>query len=240
MAERHPRTAGQQAAHLIRQRILSGALAPGATLNQNELATALGMSRIPVRDALRTLAAEGLVRMRAHSTASVAPLGLDDLQELYEIRLALEPVLCRAAVPHLGAEDLEEMERLLGVMEQAASSEEWLAANNRFHGALYRRAGRPRLREIVERARLATERYTRIYQRMAVTTVDSEHRLIYDAAATGQIRRLEALTIAHLSDGFETMYAYLAGLESVRPQETNHTDSSRVGAPTDEERGRHR
>ncbi len=118
-----PRTAGQQAAQLIRERILSGALAPGAPLNQKDLASALGMSRIPIRDALRTLASEGLIQMRAHATAVVSNLGVSDLRDLYELRLALEPALCRAAVHQLQSEDLSEMERWLDTMVTASDSD---------------------------------------------------------------------------------------------------------------------
>ncbi len=98
MEGRVPRTAGQAAAALIREKILSGELPPGAELNQNELASALGMSRIPIRDALRSLGGEGLIVLREHSTATVAPLSRDDLQELYDIRVAIEPRLCREAL----------------------------------------------------------------------------------------------------------------------------------------------
>ena len=90
MSGSFPRTAGQSAAVELRRRILDGSIEPGTVLNQNELARAMGMSRIPIRDALRILAGEGLISMRAHASAVVAPLSLDDLQELYEIRMAIE------------------------------------------------------------------------------------------------------------------------------------------------------
>lgn len=139
----HPRTAGQSAAIAIRRRILSGNLAPGAPLNQNDLAVELGMSRIPIRDALRLLAAEGLVQLRAHATASVTPLSLDDLEELYELRLALEPSLCRIAAPHLTAADLLELEEKLDEMGTLTDPDRWPALNNEFHHILYGRSAGP-------------------------------------------------------------------------------------------------
>lgn len=226
MPREFPRTAGQTAAQLIREQILSGALPPGATLNQNELATAMGMSRIPIRDALRSLAAEGLVEMRAHATASVSPLSLDDLAELYEIRLSLEPELCARALPSLTADDLVELEQALEALEAASEDDDWLVLNDAFHEILYRRSGRPRTIEIINRARQATARYTRVYHRFDQQTVDAEHRLIFEAAKAGHGRRLSSLIAAHLSDGYETMLRYVAKSEGFPMREESPDDAS--------------
>lgn len=203
------RTAGQAAARLIRDRILSGEYGPGALLHQSELAAQFGMSRIPIRDALGALAAEGLVELRAHATASVTPLTVDDLQELYEIRTAHEPKLTAMALPRLTSEDMSEMASLLGVMESAGDETEWLAANNRFHRIMYCRAPRPRGVAIVDRSRMQTDRYTRVYTAIDRVDADAEHRLILSAVRNGQVARLEALVRAHLSAGYETMLQVL-------------------------------
>ena len=239
MAREFPRTAGQTAAQQIRQQILSGALAPGATLNQNDLATAMGMSRIPVRDALRSLAAEGLVEMRAHATASVSPLSLDDLAELYELRLSLEPDLCARALPRLTSEDLDEAEAVLEALEQAPSADDWLVLNDRFHEVLYRGSGRPRTIEIIGLARQATARYTRVYHRFDQHTVEVEHRLILEAAKAGHARRLASLVAAHLSDGYETMLRYVAQVENF-PMREDTADPANAETATNGTKGRHR
>lgn len=181
----------------------------------------MGMSRIPVRDALRSLANEGLVQMRANATASVSPLSLDDLAELYDIRLALEPDLCTIALPHLTTADLRDIERALIDLEAASEAEDWLRLNDLFHERLYSRSNRPRTVEIVGRARQATGRYTRIYHRFDRSTVETEHRLIFEAARAGHGRRLAALVAAHLSDGYETMLRYVAQRESFPSGEEN-------------------
>lgn len=209
ISEGASRTAGQMAAKAIRDRILSGDLAPGATLNQNELADSLGMSRIPIRDALRSLAAEGLVRLRARSTATVTPLSLDDLEELYEIRLALEPRLCREALPMVGPAQIDLMAEALELMETAEGSD-WLGLNRVFHETLYTCADKPRTIEVIDQIRRATDRYTRIYQRFDRIKVQLEHRLIFEAVSDGHPRRVEALVAAHLADGYETMLRYVA------------------------------
>src|SRR6266516_989273 len=76
---------------VIRRRILSGALEPSAPLNQEALAPEFGVSVTPVREAVRRLEAEGLVRFQAHKSVVVAPLSLDELTEIYDIRLTLDP-----------------------------------------------------------------------------------------------------------------------------------------------------
>jgi DNA-binding GntR family transcriptional regulator len=239
MARDFPRTAGQTAAQVIREQILSGVLPPGATLNQNDLATAMGMSRIPIRDALRALAAEGLVEMRAHATALVSPLGLDDLAELYELRLSLEPDLCARSLPALSAEDLTELEEALLKLESAPGADDWLVLNNRFHEILYRRSGRPRTIEIIDRARQATARYIRVYHRFDPNTLEVEHRLIFEAARAGQARRLSALVAAHLSDGYETMLQYVAKTEAF-PMREEPADTAISESATNGKKGRHR
>lgn len=206
------RTAGQMAAEEIRQRILSGDLAPGATLNQNELAELLGMSRIPIRDALQSLAAEGLVTLRAHSTATVTPLSLDDLEELYEIRLCIEPALSREALPNVRAKDIARMREILEEMTDAEGSD-LLVLNHRFHEALYTRARKPRSIEIIKRIRQATDRYVRIHLLFDLAKVHLEHEQILEAVEAQHPRRLEALVAAHLSDGYETMLQYLKGVQ---------------------------
>ena len=203
-------TAGQTAIAIIRDRIVAGELAPGAKLSQHRLATELGMSRIPVRDALRSLAAEGLVTFRAHATAVVAPLSMDDLQELYEIRISLEPRLGRLAIPNLTEQHFDAMEGMIDRMGSTAETDAWLPINNRFHETLYGAAGRQRTLEMSRVARRQTARYTAVYIELNHDLVDDEHRMILEAARRGQPTRLEALLTAHISSSYEQMLQYLA------------------------------
>jgi DNA-binding GntR family transcriptional regulator len=203
-------TAGQTATAVIRDRIMAGDLAPGAKLNQHRLATELGMSRIPVRDALRSLAAEGLVTFRAHATAVVAPLSMTDLQELYEVRISLEPRLGRLAIPNLTERHFVAMEELLARMGANTDTDSWLPLNNRFHETLYSAADRQRSLDIVRMIRRQTDRYTAVFIELNHAVVDIEHGMILDAARRGQGTRLEALLTAHISSSYEQMLRYLA------------------------------
>lgn len=202
-------TAAHDAETRIRQRILSGELAAGVRLSQSHLAAELGMSRIPVRDALHGLAAEGLVELRPNASATVTSLSTADLEELYELRSAVEPQLCEMATPLLGAQDLAAMEHELDRMDATFDPGEWLDANNAFHAVIYRRAPRPRMIEIVDRIRQLTDRYSRIVHEHNEESARSEHLLILEAARNGEAARLASLIRAHLASGYEAMLTFL-------------------------------
>jgi len=214
-------TAGQKATSTIRERILTGDLGPGAKLSQHQLATELGMSRIPVRDALRSLAAEGLVKVRDNTTAVVASLSMEDLQELYEIRISLEPRLGRLAIPNLTQRHFTDMEELLERMASTTDKQPWLPLNNRFHETLYSAANRQRSLDIVRSVRRQTDRYTAVHIELSQDVVDSEHRMILEAARQGHPTRIEALITAHISASYEQMLRYLAG----EGREPRHKDT---------------
>lgn len=203
-------TSGQTAARIIREKILTGDLDPGTKLNQHRLAAELGMSRIPVRDALRSLAGEGLVDLRAHTTAVVADISMEDLQELYELRIAIEPALGRLAIPQLTDRHCDEMADILDKLETTADAAPWLALNNRFHETMYAAAGRKRSLDMVKLIRRQTGRYIAIYLELNHDIANAEHRMILDAARSGQGTRLEALLTAHISASYEEMLRYLA------------------------------
>lgn len=211
-------TAGHDATRQIRRRIVSGELAPGSRLGQSRLAQELGVSRIPVRDALLQLAAEGLVILRPNASASVAPLSIGDLEELYEMRDLLEPPLCELAVPLLTDADLAAMQRELRRMDDSPDPVDWLEANNAFHAAIYERAPRPRMVELVDRIRQLTDRYSRIAHQFNEESARSEHLLMLEAARNAEPARLSALVRAHIASGYETMLAFLADTELEGPR----------------------
>jgi DNA-binding GntR family transcriptional regulator len=219
-------TSGQTATRILRDKILAGDLDPGTKLNQHHLAAELGMSRIPVRDALRSLASEGLVEVRAHTTAVVSQLSTRDLQELYELRIAIEPSLGRLAVPGLTERHLDEMEALLVNLEATKDTNHWLALNNRFHETMYAAADRRRSLDMVRTIRRQTDRYTAVYVVLNHPVVDAEHRMIHEAAKSGQAVRLEALLTAHISGSYEQMLRYLSA-EETATESQYHTGDTR-------------
>ncbi|GAA5118814.1 GntR family transcriptional regulator [Alloalcanivorax gelatiniphagus] len=136
----------------MREAILQGDLPGGERLVQEDIAQRFGTSRIPVRDALRRLEADGLVEAGARGVYSVTRFGPDDLKEVYALRELLEGHLVEHACEHLTGEVLEELEQLHQDMEQARADQDpeaYVALNQRFHRALYDAADQPRTEKII-------------------------------------------------------------------------------------------
>jgi DNA-binding GntR family transcriptional regulator len=125
----------------LRRRILNGQLAEGTTLRQERLATELGVSRIPLREAIRHLEAEGLVVSELHKGTIVSSLSPDELEELFGIRMRLETWLFEAAIPRMSQADFDQAEALIEEASKTGDVSNWGELNWRFHEALYRASG---------------------------------------------------------------------------------------------------
>lgn len=193
----------------LRSRIVTGELPPGTRLNQAQLAEFLGVSRIPVRDALQALAGEGLVTMAGRAGASVTRISIADLQELYELRGAIEPLASRLATSNLGRAHLLRMDRFQAIMEDARDPLAWLEANTAFHATLYERSNRPRMIQLVANLRRQTDRYLHLDLPVVEEHAHTEHRRILGAARRGDAAAVEALTRAHLETAHELILRFL-------------------------------
>ncbi|MGU7775960.1 GntR family transcriptional regulator [Burkholderia sp. MR1-5-21] len=120
----------------IRQRILSGELAPGEVVRQEALADELGVSRVPIREAITRLTAEGLLTSVPHKGAYVAELSIEEVRETFDIRLRLEPWIFAEAIPRITDAEIAKAERLVKEMDEADSGE-WGQLNWRLHETLY-------------------------------------------------------------------------------------------------------
>lgn len=147
----------------LRHEILMGLLVGGTVLQQEEIAARLGVSRIPVRDAIRHLVADGLVNIEANRRAVVTALQESDLIELFEIRAALESLAARHSAPNLTDADINQLEFLARRMEEAnTSNESWLPVHREFHDILYGRCNMPRLMQEIWRLWYNVEPYVRV------------------------------------------------------------------------------
>lgn len=156
-------TLEEYVASKLREAILKGYLKPGEKLDQNEIAELLGVSRSPVRDALRKLAAEGLVQIHPHRGAIVAELSLEELEEIYMLRRVLEGLAARLAVPHLAEERLAALGEILRAMDETEDVDVWIDLNYRFHHMIYEAAKRPRLLALIDNLRNIVAPYIRQY-----------------------------------------------------------------------------
>ncbi len=179
----------------VRDAILAGVLDPGARLRQEELADLFGTSRIPVREALRALEYEGLVRSEPHRGFTVTSLDADDVEEVYELRILLESHAIRLALPLLTAEDLEDLDGLFAQMKGAANPDDELAARERFYLRLYSVTGRPRLVGLIARLR---QEVARALRWPTLRHAPKTHEDFFAAVRAGDADA----AVAHLSDHY--------------------------------------
>ena len=177
--------ASQRVAEAIAARILSGELAPGTRIKQEELAAELGASRVPVREALRILESRGLVGLRANSGAWVADMTPEDLTLSYQIRERVEPLLLLDSLPRLTEADTAELRETQEAIEATADVEEFLALDRKLHWISYRGHRTTLLATMVERLWDTTQHYRREFVRLSGGSsswvTNSEHRLLIEA-----------------------------------------------------------
>ena len=149
----------------LRQSILDGTYPAGSQLRQDALGEAYGVSRIPVREALFQLEAEGLVRIVPQKGAIVSELSLDEINDVFDLRLILEPRMLAQSAPRFDAKDLDGLDDIQRRFEKAIKARnvsEWGQLNADFHMALYARAPQPRTKTIVAALLQTSDRYTRL------------------------------------------------------------------------------
>lgn len=169
----------------LRAMILDGTLPVGVQLKQEALARRFGVSRIPVREALKRLEAEGLAAHTAHQGSVVASKSLQELLEILDIRAALETRALRLAMPRLRREDLARARKLIRSYDASERPGEWAELNLEFHLCLYRPCARPRLLAMIEDLVRGVDIHLRARQSHALGRKgpQAEHRAILAACA---------------------------------------------------------
>lgn len=184
-----PRTVQTMVIDTLRNAILQGELLPGAKLDQQDIAEQLNVSRMPVRQALLALEAEGLVASHPYRTACVAEFSPAEIDEIFAIRAILENTAMRLAVPHLTVSDLRQAERFHAQMEPLVRNDQtWAQLNQQFHLTLYRPCGRQKLLALIEDLRVKTLPYIRVKLSLnadVIRTSYGEHNDIFLACQAG-------------------------------------------------------
>jgi len=155
------RTTAGFVADALRAAIRTGQLADGAELNQVALAEHFGVSRVPVREALRALEAEGWITARAHRRAFVQALSPTRIAEIFEVRALLEVHLLEKAIAHIDASRAARLSELCDAMDAMTDHHAWVAANREFHAQLRANADAPLTVELVDHLGSQVERYLR-------------------------------------------------------------------------------
>jgi DNA-binding GntR family transcriptional regulator len=186
----------------VRSAILDGELAAGAVMSQVALAQELGISRTPLREALRMLQGEGLIEAEHNRRVRVAPITPQDLEELYIVRVTLEAEAVRLSVPTMASEDLARMEGQLAEMAHYAGVQDyklWSGPHGAFHRALTAPAGE-RVNDLLGQLFDHSERYRRLHIGHGPSAwATAGHREILDACKTGDRDRTAALLASHLA-----------------------------------------
>jgi DNA-binding GntR family transcriptional regulator len=194
--------ASARIAEALRAAILSGEYEPGERIVQEELAERYGGSRIPVREALRQLETEGLVRLVANTGAWVQSLTMAQCSEVYQTRERLEPLLLRHSAEYLTDEVIHTLDDLARRMEKAENIKEFLELDRQFHFATYRAEGTYVLRDLVTRLWNTTQPYRRAYTGLVddehMRIFHDDHHMLVSALRDGDMKLAEQVVAIHI------------------------------------------
>jgi DNA-binding GntR family transcriptional regulator len=214
----------EQVYRRVREAILEGDIAPGSVMSQVALSDDLGVSRTPLREALRMLQSEGLVDAQTNRRVTVKPISATDLEELVVMRLALETEAMRLSVDRLRPEDIAALEGRLAEMRHFAAAkdyERWKTPHSAFHRGLTAPAG-ARVNGLLGQLSDHAERYRRIHIAQSSKAWQTEgHREILDACKAGDRYESAALLADHLSrTAFDVLELLEPGYEPARLRQT--------------------
>jgi len=217
------RTISSAVAEELRRRIVDGEFKSGFQLRQDALAAEFGVSRIPVREALMQLEAEGLVKIHPHRGAIVSELSTEEIGELFELRALLEPRLLEASAPRLTEADYKRLNEILREYAselQAMHIGRWGELNNEFHMVLYQHAGQPRSLAIVANLLQESDRHTRLQLSLTqgMERAAAEHAELLKLCAEGKIAAACTLLKAHIEGAGESLRRYLEEHQKINAQ----------------------
>ena len=198
--ERHG-AAGLRVADALRTAILDGEYSPGDRIRQEDLAERYGASRVPVREALRTLEAEGLVTLVANTGAWVAQISLAECEEMYRIRERIEPLLLRLNVPLVPDDEVARLDGLATAME-SADVEQFLALDRDFHLSCYAFAPTSVLHDLAVQLWNRTQHYrrafTRVFHAEGDRSAHHDHHLLVAALRRRDADEAERVLAGHI------------------------------------------
>ena len=205
----------------VRDRILSGELQPGAVIQQRELASQIGISTTPLREALRRLKSEGLVELDAHRDARISPLRAEEGRDLLELRKSLDPLAAGLAAQRRTNSDIQAIRAAHSVLEPLPShpAVEQLVAHRNFHAAIYRASHNDLLIDALEGLWDKADRYRRLALQSdrgqdARDQKAREHQLLVDLIASGDSEAAANLMRTHIDTSLGATAVWRLGHEA--------------------------
>ncbi|MEU0969053.1 GntR family transcriptional regulator [Streptomyces sp. NPDC005917] len=195
------RTAHEYALTSLRTAILDGTLTGGTRLVQTELAAELHISTTPLREALRDLAVEGLVVMDPHRGAVVRRLDIDEVREIYELRITLEPLMVRRVAARITEAQLDRAQDLAERMQNEDNLSAWVDLNREFHGIFGEPDHGSKLAGILANLRDSASAYVSLSLQARpeqVPDANTEHLALVRLYRAGEVDAVEELTLQHL------------------------------------------
>ena len=198
-------------AEKLRDQIIRGEITEGAQLRQDVIAGQYHVSRIPVREALRQLDAEGLITIVPNRGAIVPELSPGDIEELFAIRALLEPEVLKLSIPRLTPADLGQAEAVLNKymseLRREEHMENWGRMNWQFHSILYSRAERPHFMSIIRNVNHNGERYTRLqlYLTHGMKRANEEHHQILKLCRKNEVAAACKLLRQHIQHAGQSL-----------------------------------
>lgn len=213
------RTAQERVEEALRQAILGGELSPGEPLVLDDLSAQLGVSRTPIREAMRALASEGLIDMDSFRSATVHTPSLEEAREIYDLRLVLDPIAVRLAVERITPEELETAQAIHETMLSSDDLGEWVDANREFHRVLQQAARSDRLISIIDGLRNSAAMQVALSLKAEgsqVAQANTDHERILQAFRDRDAAAAVRLTEEHLRNTLEVIERYEADLAAQR------------------------
>ncbi|MBR0650099.1 GntR family transcriptional regulator [Roseomonas terrae] len=198
---------------MLRDRILRGELGAGSRLDIDEIATAHGVSRTPVRDALKQLEGEGLVSVLPYRGVEVTRLTAADVEELFGIRIALERLCVARCVSNITEHEILGLRRILQRIDRLRRRDAaWMALNASFHDGIHAASRWPRLIEQIRELRTNVDRYVRAHAReLGIERQREQHWALLQAIEARDAASAEAIIIAHLQATVDAMASHEPG-----------------------------
>jgi DNA-binding GntR family transcriptional regulator len=224
-ALRERRSVADLITNTLREAIQKGALTDGTELNQVVLSEHFGVSRVPVREALRALEAEGWITAPTHYRAFVQGLSVDRIEQIFDLRTLLETHLIAKAIPETDGPRLADLRARCAAMDRMRDHDQWLVANRAFHRALLEPSGGTLFIELIEQFSSQVERYLRLRHagRDRQAVAGAEHRAIVRAVKDRDTARARKLLRAHI---MQTRAAIVAAVEKLRSSNNGKSGSS--------------